>query len=77
MKNTSSSRSRNPFHQALLRLACVAWLAWAGGSAQAANRSWTQSAGGDYTNAANWGGTVPGSNDLAIFGLDASYAVAL
>ena len=77
MKNTSSSRSRNPFHQALLRLACVAWLAMAAGSAQAANKTWSNGAGGDYTNAANWTGGVPGSNDLAYFALDASYSVAL
>ena len=47
------------------------------GLAQATTMNWIQSVGGDYTNAANWGGAVPGSNDLAYFALDASYSVAL
>ena len=77
MKNTSSSRSRNPVLQVMTRLACVAWLAWGVCSVQAANMSWTSSAGGDYTNAANWSGGLPGSADNANFNLNSAYTINL
>ena len=68
MKSTSSSKSCNPVLQAMTRLACVAWLAWAGGSAQAASIYWLFGASGSYTNPANWnGGVVAGAGDRAIF----------
>ena len=77
MKNLYGSRGWNSVHPVMMHLACVAWLAWAGGSAQAANMSWTNSAGGDYTNAANWNSTVPGTNDVALFNINAFYNVNL
>ena len=78
MKNTSGKRSWKPIHQVLSRLVCVAWLAWATGHASAATMSWTNGAGGDYTNAANWSGGVPGTNDSASFGIhSAAYTVDL
>ena len=77
MKSTSSSNNRNPVLQAITRLACIAWLVWAGGSAQATTMSWTNSAGGDYNNAANWSGGLPGSADNAAFNLNNAYTVDL
>ena len=77
MKYTSSSRGRNPFQQTMMLLACVAWLAWAGGRAQAAVYTWSNAAGGDYTNAANWGGSVPGPSDSAQFNKTNAYTVNL
>ena len=74
MRSTSTNQTRSLIRQAVTLLACFAWLALAGERAEAA---WSNASGGNYTNAANWGGTVPGPNDVASFNLDASYPVAL
>ena len=75
MKSPNLNRSHNSFFKTQTCLACFAWLALSGGSAQAATTSWTNNVGGDYTNAVNWGGTVPGTNDTASFGIDKAYTV--
>jgi len=42
----------------------------------AANRYWSNTGGGDFTNGANWvGGTVPGTNDIVYFTNSATYQV--
>ncbi len=42
----------------------------------AADRSWTNLAGGDFDTGTNWSGnSVPGENDKAIFDVDAAYSV--
>ena len=77
MKKTSKIRSQNSVRRAMTRLACVAWLALGVGSAQGANMSWTNSAGGNYTNAANWSGGLPGAADNANFNLNSAYTINL
>ena len=43
--------------------------------ATAATIAWTNNAGGDYTNAANWSASLPGAADTAAFTLNNSYTV--
>ena len=75
MENMSMITRRNLMHQVVTQLICLAWLALAGGSVEAATMSWTNSAGGDVTNAANWSPGLPGPNDTASFGLNNAYIV--
>ena len=77
MKTTSNRRAGFMIHQVMTSLACVAWLTWAGGRAQAAVYTWSNAAGGNYTNAANWGGAVPGPSDGAQFNKTNTYTVNL
>ena len=77
MKDANSNRGGNSVHPAMTWLACVAWLTLAGWSAEAATKSWSNSAGGDYTNAANWNGGVPGSSDCADFEKTNVYTINL
>src|SRR3954464_4261975 len=61
---------------ALLAAACAASFFVNQPLASAANRTWTNSAGGVFGSSANWGGqSVPGASDLAIFNLASNYTV--
>jgi T5SS/PEP-CTERM-associated repeat protein len=44
-------------------------------NALAADRTWTNTGGGNFTNSANWAGGFPGTNDNALFTSAASYTV--
>ena len=77
MKNTTVSRGRNLFHQAVTWLVCVACLLPVA-PAQATDGSWTSTTGGDYTNAANWnGGAIPDASGIAYFGPTNTFTVNL
>lgn len=50
-------------------------LCGAGFSHGQSTQTWDEPNGGAFNNAGNWDATVPGTDDTAIFGLDASYTV--